>query len=135
MYCKHCGNPMQDAAAVCVYCGVPRGQGTNFCATCGTQQVPGSMYCGKCGHPENNVPAGAIQKSKVAAGLLAILIGATGAHNFYLGYTSKAIAQLLLSVLSCGVLAFVSAIWALVEGIQILTGTVAVDAAGVPLKD
>ena len=33
-------------------------------------------------------------KSKVAAGLLAIFLGAFGVHNFYLGYTGKAVAQL-----------------------------------------
>lgn len=32
-------------------------------------------------------------------------------------------------------LSFVSAIWGLVEGIMILTGSIAVDGKGVPLKD
>ncbi len=45
-------------------------------------------------------------KSKMAAGLLGIFLGAFGVHNFYLGYTGKAIAQLLISILSCGFLAF-----------------------------
>ena len=42
------------------------------------------------------------QKSKVAAGILGILLGALGVHNFYLGYTGKGVAQLLISVLSLG---------------------------------
>jgi TM2 domain-containing membrane protein YozV len=75
------------------------------------------------------------RKSKVAAGLLGILLGAFGVHNFYLGYTGKAIAQLLITVLSCGILAIVSSIWGIVEGIMILTGSINTDAAGVPLKD
>ncbi|WP_199731560.1 TM2 domain-containing protein [Leucobacter sp. OH1287] len=77
------------------------------------------------------------QKSKLAAGLLGILLGTFGVHNFYLGYTGKAVAQLLISVLSLGFLAFVSAIWGLIEGILILVaqpGTAhSVDARGVPL--
>ena len=61
--------------------------------------------------------------------------GRSGIHNFYLGYTGKAVAQLLISVLSCGILALASQIWGLVEGIQILTGSIATDANGIPLKD
>jgi len=80
-------------------------------------------------------PPQAVGKSKMAAGLLGILLGAFGVHNFYLGYTGKAVAQLLITVLSCGILAIVSSIWGIVEGIQILTGSINVDANGVPLVD
>ncbi|MDR1512512.1 MAG: TM2 domain-containing protein [Propionibacteriaceae bacterium] len=77
-------------------------------------------------------------KSKIAAGILGILLGAFGVHNFYLGRTGTAIAQLLITVLSIGLLSPVSAIWGLVEGILILSakpGTKwAYDAHGVPLE-
>lgn len=59
-------------------------------------------------------------RNKIAAGLLAIFLGALGVHNFYLGFKGKAIAQLLISILSFGLLAFVSGIWAFIEGICIL---------------
>ena len=39
------------------------------------------------------------QKSKLAAGLLGIFLGCFGVHNFYLGNTGKAVAQLLLTVI------------------------------------
>ena len=39
-------------------------------------------------------------KSKVAAGVLGILLGALGVHNFYMGHTGKGIAQLLITLLS-----------------------------------
>ena len=81
------------------------------------------------------VPAGYPQKSKIAAGLLGIFLGAFGVHNFYLGNTGKAVAQLLITLLSCFILAIVSEIWGLVEGIMILTGSIAVDGKNVPLKD
>ena len=79
------------------------------------------------------------QKSKVIAGILGILLGALGAHNFYLGHTTKAIIQLLISVLSFGTLVFISAIWGLIEGILILVSTYGTpwhkDAAGNELSD
>ena len=79
------------------------------------------------------------QKSKVAAGLLGIFLGCFGAHNFYLGYTGKAVAQLLITLLSLGFLAVIPAIWALIEGILILSAQPGaqpwgVDARGVPLS-
>lgn len=78
---------------------------------------------------------GAKPKSKIAAGLLGIFLGAFGVHNFYLGYTGKALAQLLISLLSCGFLAFASSIWGLIEGIMILTGSIDTDAQGNKLGD
>lgn len=72
-------------------------------------------------------------KSKIAAGLFGIFLGSLGIHNFYLGYTGKAIAQLLITVLSCGFLGFVSALWGLIEGILILAGDVR-DANGNALR-
>jgi len=74
-------------------------------------------------------------KSKIAAGLFGIFFGVFGVHNFYLGYTGKAIAQLLISILSCGVLAVISEIWGLVEGIMILASKDYKDAQGRVLKD
>lgn len=135
MYCKNCGNQMDDVAVVCVKCGAQKGSGQSFCQNCGNPVVPGAFACTTCGAPLNTIPAGAEQKSKLCAGLLGIFLGAFGVHNFYLGNTGKAVAQLLISVLSCGVLAIASEIWGLVEGIMILTGSIAVDGKGVPLKD
>ena len=78
------------------------------------------------------------RKSKVAAGLLGIFLGCFGAHNFYLGYTGRAVAQLLITLLSFGILAPVSVLWGYVEGIVILCARPGqplwgVDACGVPL--
>ena len=76
-----------------------------------------------------------MQKSKMAAGLLGIFLGSFGVHNFYLGYTGKAVAQLLITVLTCGFGSFVSGRWGLVEGIMILSGNINVDGKNIPLKD
>ena len=138
MFCKNCGAQLNDNAAFCTTCGAAVGAGTRFCPNCGLEVAPGAAVCVRCGvalGAAQNVPAGYVQKSKIAGGLLGIFLGALGVHNFYLGYTGKAVAQLLISLLSCGLLAVVSEIWGLVEGIMILTGSISVDGKGVPLKD
>lgn len=138
MYCKNCGNPMDDQAAICVKCGYAKGTGANFCHNCGQQMQPGAAFCTNCGaqpivNPNNNPNA----KSKLAAGLLGIFLGGFGVHNFYLGNTGKAVAQLLICLLgSCLVVGpAVAGIWGLIEGIMILCGKITTDAKGVPLKD
>lgn len=111
-----------------------------FCTNCGAELNENQDICLKCGvkinknngNPVNNDPN---VKSKVAAGLLAIFLGCFGVHNFYLGNTGKAVAQLLITVLSCFVLSVVSAVWGLIEGILILTGSINTDANGNPLRD
>src|SRR5262245_43261368 len=63
------------------------------------------------------------RKSKLIAGLLGILLGSLGVHRFYLGYTGIGLAQLLITILSCGTLSIVTAIWGLIEGVLILVGS------------
>lgn len=64
-------------------------------------------------------------KSKVTAGILAILLGHLGIHKFYLGYTSAGLIMLGISLVSIfltgGIGNAVIAIIALVEGILYLT--------------
>ncbi len=72
-----------------------------------------------------------MQKSKIVAGLLGIFLGSFGIHNFYLGFTNKAVLQIILSVVTCGV----AGIWGFIEGILILVGNINTDAQGIPLKD
>ena len=76
-------------------------------------------------------------KSKIIAGVLGIFLGSYGVHNFYLGYTSKAIAQLLLTTLGSliGVGPIIAVIWSVIEGVQILSGSIKADADGNPLID
>ena len=136
MYCKNCGNQVAPGSAVCLNCGVAAGQGTNFCPNCGAQTIQGAAVCTNCGVALGVAPVVNGQgKSKLAAGLLGILLGSFGVHNFYLGYTSKAVAQLLITLLTCGAGSLVSGIWGLVEGIQILTGSINKDANGMPLGE
>ena len=134
MYCRNCGNPMDNNAVVCVKCGCAKGTGLSYCPNCGQPTAPNAAVCMHCGvglAATLNPNA----KSKLVAGLLGILLGGLGVHNFYLGFTGKAWAQLLISVLSCGVLSAISSIWGLIEGILILAGNSNLDGKGNPLKD
>lgn len=84
------------------------------------------------------VPLGYPQKSRIAAALLAFLFGTFGVHNFYLGYTGKGIAQLLLStigIILCGLGPIITFIWCIYEGIQLLKDTVPTDGHGIPFID
>ena len=142
-YCKNCGEPyMTDEAVMCVKCGTAKGVGSNYCHNCGKPLTPGATVCMNCGVAVVSANA-AEAKSKLAAGLFGIFLGAFGVHNFYLGFTSKAVVQLVLTVvgiiLSCigigALLVLGIEIWGLVEGIMILSGKIDKDAKGIPLKD
>lgn len=60
------------------------------------------------------------QRSAIVAGILGILVGIFGIHNFYVGRTSTGIAQLLITLLSFGILSFITGIWGIIEGILFL---------------
>ena len=124
MFCKQCGKPTEGNQEICNECLANQNtQNNNNAQTTYTQ------------NPQNNAQFNSEAKSKMAAGLLGIFLGGLGIHNFYLGYTGKALAQLLISLLSCGMLAWASAIWGLIEGVMLLTGSINVDGKGNPLKD
>ena len=63
-----------------------------------------------------SVPAGYQQKSKIIAGILGIFLGGFGIHNFYLGRTTRAVIQLVLTIFTFGI----ACLWGFIEGILIL---------------
>ena len=65
----------------------------------------------------------------MAAGLLGLFLGAWGVHNFYLGNTGRGVAQILVTLVTCGF----GGLWGFIEGILILTGSINTDADGRPL--
>lgn len=108
-----------------------------YCDKCGNKLNEGAAFCSKCANPVNGTTQ--VQgKSKIGAGLLGIFLGYLGIHNFYLGYNSKAVAQLLLTVVGWiffGLGPIAASVWGLIEGIEILSGYIKTDANGVPLVD
>ena len=100
MFCRNCGQPVGDAAAVCVRCGAP---------------ISGR-------HPRQ------ARRSRVAYIVLAIFLGTLGIHNVYAGYTGTGLAQLLITLLTCGIGSMAVWVWNIVE-----ICTVTRDADGRPM--
>ena len=59
------------------------------------------------------VPKSSEESKRVIAGILAILFGSLGIHKFVLGYTKEGIIQIILTVVSCGILSLIG----FIEGI------------------
>ncbi len=85
----------------CHQCGNVSPEGTRQCPRCGAQMVTPPPY-------NNNVPPYPRQpqyvepKSKVAAGLFAILLGWLGVQYFYCGKVTGGILAIVLSIVTCG---------------------------------
>lgn len=99
------------------------------------QQVPQGGYQQPYGYPGaqpqyDQYGRPISDKSKVVAGVLGIALGGFGAGRFYTGHTGLAVAQLIVTLVTCGLGHF----WGLVDGIMILVngGT---DAQGRVLRD
>lgn len=86
---------------------------TVFCSHCGEQMSGEAAACPKCAHPNKSAsyPTGGAPKSRIVAGVLALLVGGLGIHKFYLGKIGLGIVYILF----CWT--FIPAIIAFVEGI------------------
>ena len=87
------------------------------------------------GQPAYGQPfAAGAPKQWIVAILLAFFLGTLGIHNFYLGYTTKGIIQLVLTLTFIGII--VSGIWAFIDFIMLImrSGDYATDAQGQPLQ-
>ncbi|WP_018724358.1 TM2 domain-containing protein [Salinispora fenicalii] len=73
---------------------------------------------------------GVSDKSKIAAGVLQIMLGAFGVGRFYMGHTKIGVLQLVVTLVTCGF----GGIWGVVDGILILING-GVDGQGRPLRD
>jgi TM2 domain-containing membrane protein YozV len=78
-------------------------------------------------HPITGIPYS--DKSKVVAGVLQLVVP-LGIGRFYMGDTNIGIAQLLVTLVTCGV----GALWPFIDGILILVNDTATDAQGRPLR-
>ena len=92
MYCQACGKEMSAQAAACPQCGHP----THVRA--GLRDGQGTALAGP-------------PKSRIAAGVLGLLLGGLGIHKFYLGKVGLGILYLLF------VWTFIPAIIGFIEGI------------------
>ena len=69
-------------------------------------------------------------KYKYLAAVLALFLGFTGAHRFYLGFYKLGLAQLAFTGLTVGY----GALWGFIEAVLLFAGHINKDAKGRPLK-
>jgi len=94
----------------------PIGLDEQFCSSCGSVIKKEAEICPKCGvRVKKSFQAPLGSKSKVTAGVLAIILGGVGAHKFYLGHTGLGILFL------CFFWTAIPALIGLIEGILYLT--------------
>ena len=115
MYCKNCGEQMNDNQAICIKCGVKVGEGNAYCANCGKDIAPNAEVCLSCGVAvKKAVNYGGYDKIVLA--LICFFLGGIGIHNFMLGETKKGIVKIVLSFCFG-----IGAILALIDFVRILT--------------
>ena len=49
MFCRNCGEQMNENQAVCLKCGVEKGKGKGYCPNCGNQVAEEAVICVACG--------------------------------------------------------------------------------------
>lgn len=130
MYCSNCGNPLDSQTGTCPVCGPQQGLSVSTCPSCGQPVAPGSAACMYCGAPLTGITGGAC-KSKLTAVLLCFFFGGIGIHDFYLGYTKKGVIKIILTLCT----GFGGSLWALIDFILLLVGTINTDARGRRLKN
>lgn len=95
MFCKQCGNEINDKAVICVKCGAKTGNGIIEKAS-------------------NNSSK---DKSKTLAAILCFFVGGLGIHRYYLGKIGTGFLEFLLCCIGIGF------IWVLIDFIMILMGS------------
>ena len=116
MFCKNCGEQMNDNQAICIKCGVKAGEGNNFCANCGKNIDPNATVCMNCGVAVKKANASYGNYDKITLALVCFFLGGIGIHNFMLGETKKGIVKIVFS-LCFGI----GSILALIDFVRILT--------------
>jgi TM2 domain-containing membrane protein YozV len=126
-----------------------------FCSQCGAQVQYGASFCSACGarvnaldtapgkqplvmpsytsplppdvDPKSGLPYS--HRNKIVAGLLQIFLGGLGIGRFYTGHVGLAVAQILVTIFTCGL----GVLWPLIDGIFLIASD-ARDAEGRPMR-
>lgn len=127
MFCKNCGEQMNENQAICIKCGVKVGDGNRFCQNCGKEISGNADVCLSCGVAVKKSFSVSLDgdlggQSKLAMALLCFFLGCLGVHNFMMGETKKGIFKIVM----CFCFG-ISAILALIDFIKILTDKYVVD--------
>ena len=122
MKCEYCDNEVPVGSSRCPNCGAAVKVSPIY-----TQSAPAASFAQTAPQMQAGQAIVGQAKTRSTYQLLAFFLGTLGVHNFYAGYTGRAIAQLLIPVLSGGTCIFVSGIWAFIE-----LFVVKKDARGIP---
>ncbi len=125
MFCRNCGEAMNDNQAICLKCGVKTGDGNAFCSNCGNAVDPKADVCLSCGVAIKKAGANGEYlngKDKIMIALVCFFLGGLGIHNFMLGETKKGVMKIVLSFCF-----YIGSILALIDFIKILTDKYVVD--------
>lgn len=123
MYCKQCGEQLNDKQAICLECGFKVGDGEAYCAKCGHNLIPDSINCPNCGEPVAPHAGEYLNgKSKKLMAVLALFLGNFGVHHFVLGEIKKGILKIFLTFCCC-----ISTVFSVVDFIKILSDSYVVD--------
>jgi TM2 domain-containing membrane protein YozV len=120
MYCRNCGNQIDDKAMACPSCGVQVNNGKKFCQNCGAESAENAYVCVKCGVKlggnnmfVNTTPSGKKQVNWLVCLLLSIFLGGIAVDRFIMGHVGLGI----LKILTCGG----CGIWYIIDIILIAT--------------
>lgn len=120
MYCRNCGEQMNDNQAICLKCGVAVGTGKAFCKHCGKPVNENAAVCLNCGckieDEQEKAKNGALNgQDKMTMALICFFLGGIGIHNFMMGEKKRGIIK-IITFFCCGI----SSIIALIDFIKIL---------------
>jgi TM2 domain-containing membrane protein YozV len=124
MYCKNCGQQLNENQAICLNCGVSVENGTKYCHNCGNELPENADFCINCGvatKKKASVNLGG--QDKITMAIICFFLGGLGIHNFMMGESKKGITKIVASF-CCGI----GEILALIDFIKILTDNYIVDA-------
>ncbi len=130
MYCKNCGEMMNDNQAICLKCGVKVGDGTSFCANCGQPIAENAEVCLNCGVAQKKAGGDLNGQDKIVMILVCLFLGGLGIHNFMMGETKKGVFKIIMSVagsFTCGITSIISCIFVIIDLVKICMGTYVVD--------
>lgn len=138
MNCPNCGRENYDKTKTCVWCGTSlnnpfqRRKKTIKPIVMDQADYQSSRQNKQSNEKNATTP---LAKQRVVAGVLAIFLGSFGVHNFYLGYSSRGLTQLILTTFGSVFLVgpLISITWSFVEGMLIFADQINQDALGKPL--
>ena len=130
MFCRNCGQEMNDNQAICLGCGVKVGEGTAFCQNCGKPVDAAADVCLNCGVAIKKAGSDLAGKDKILIILLLVFLGWLGVHNFVMGETKKGVAKILLNTVGlalCGIGPTICFVLLILELVKIATEKYVVD--------